>query len=149
MKFKTFVQIDYSLYFSLVGFITTAISSLLFFIFFYMGWETEKYPYGKIRLILYFSLIITGLYLIDLARRYFKIDSIMNNGKADKAEIIKHVKEKNDCIKLYLKTTERCFICSLHRSRNNRSILDNEFNEGDYVDIKHHKKNAVLTKFYT
>ncbi len=94
MKFKTFVQIEYSLYFSLVGFITTAISSLLLFIFFYMGWETEKYPYGKIQLILYFFLIITGLYLIGLARRYFKIDNIMDNGKADKAEIIKHVKEK-------------------------------------------------------
>ena len=148
MKFKTFINIDYSLYFSLTGFITASLLSLLLLFFLYMGWESEKYPDSKVLLFLYLFLIITGLYLIGFVRRYLKISRILNNGKADKAVIIRYIKEKNDCIKLHLKTSERSFICSLRRTRKNRSCLDYEFNEGNSVEIKYYKKNAILPGYY-
>ena len=149
VKYKTLAQIDYSLYFSSVGFVAVALSSLLFFVFLYLGWETEKYPILKIRILLYLVLLIAVMCIIALANRCFIINKILNDGKDDEAEIRKYVKERNDCIKLYLKTAEQGFICSLRRNRKNRSVLDNELKEGIVVDIMHIKKNAILTKYYT
>ncbi len=149
MKFRKLAQIDYSLYFPSVGFITIALSSLLLIVFLYMGWETEKYPIGKILVLLYLFAFITVLYMISIAIRFFRIRNILKAGQDEKAEIIRSVKVKNDNIKIYLKATERGFICSLRRSRKNKNTLDNEFNEGDFVDIKHYRNKAILSKYDT
>ncbi len=148
MKLKKLTQIDYSLYSSTVVLFTTALFSFLLLLFAFLGWETEKYPIGRMLALSYIFLFFTIIYIISIVFRFFRISNILKEGIDDKAEIIKKVKVKNDNIKLYLKATEQSFICSLRRNKKNKNLLDNKFKEGDIVDIKHYRNKALLTKYY-
>ncbi len=148
LSFKKFNSIDYNFHSTFVLICILLFISVSFLIFLIFGLESEKYPLSKISILVYIFSGISVIYTYSLLKRNQKINKILNINETETVVISRIFKMRNDQLRLYLKSQNQLFICSIRRTKKNKNHLEKTLLVGKNVRIKNIKREAILIDYY-